>query len=110
MPWRALSAQQQRLGDRRAKGRGTKKVWYGARRFFDWLETRAYKMHIRVLLSKYRSYTAVPGLPRRAPQARRAAVARRARVARRTLHELMLLPLDDCRAAFEALRLPGAAR
>jgi excinuclease ABC subunit A len=26
------------------------------RRFFDWLETKAYKMHIRVLLSRYRSY------------------------------------------------------
>ncbi|HRA79040.1 MAG TPA: excinuclease ABC subunit A, partial [Burkholderiaceae bacterium] len=31
--------------------------WYGIRRFFDWLESKAYKMHIRVLLSKYRSYT-----------------------------------------------------
>ena len=29
----------------------------GVRRFFAWLETKAYKMHIRVLLSKYRSYT-----------------------------------------------------
>ena len=27
------------------------------RRFFAWLETKAYKMHIRVLLSKYRAYT-----------------------------------------------------
>ena len=34
-------------------------VWYGVRRFFEWLETKAYKMHIRVLLSKYRAYTAV---------------------------------------------------
>ncbi|GIL05791.1 MAG: UvrABC system protein A [Betaproteobacteria bacterium] len=31
--------------------------WYGIRRFFDWLESKAYKMHIRVLLSKYRAYT-----------------------------------------------------
>ena len=29
------------------------KRWYGVRRFFDWLESKAYKMHIRVLLSKY---------------------------------------------------------
>ena len=28
--------------------------WYGARRFFDWLETKSYRMHIRVLLSRYR--------------------------------------------------------
>ena len=32
-------------------------MWYGARRFFAWLETRAYKMHVRVLLSRYRAYT-----------------------------------------------------
>jgi excinuclease ABC subunit A len=31
--------------------------WYGIRRFFEYLESKSYKMHIRVLLSKYRSYT-----------------------------------------------------
>ncbi len=31
--------------------------WYGVQRFFDWLESRAYRMHVRVLLSRYRSYT-----------------------------------------------------
>jgi excinuclease UvrABC ATPase subunit len=31
--------------------------WYGVRRFFAWLESKSYKMHIRVLLSKYRAYT-----------------------------------------------------
>ncbi|HMB81145.1 MAG TPA: excinuclease ABC subunit UvrA, partial [Vicinamibacterales bacterium] len=31
--------------------------WYGVKVFFDWLETKAYKMHIRVLLSRYRAYT-----------------------------------------------------
>ncbi|WP_293222490.1 excinuclease ABC subunit UvrA [Ottowia sp.] len=36
------------------------KQWYGIRRFFAYLETKAYKMHIRVLLSKYRSYTPCP--------------------------------------------------
>ena len=34
--------------------------WYGVRRFFGYLESKAYKMHIRVLLSKYRSYTPCP--------------------------------------------------
>ena len=34
-----------------------KQQWYGIDRFFEYLETKAYKMHIRVLLSKYRSYT-----------------------------------------------------
>ena len=32
-------------------------TWYGVRHFFKWLESKAYKMHIRVLLSKYRAYT-----------------------------------------------------
>jgi excinuclease ABC subunit A len=32
--------------------------WYGVKGFFDWLETKAYKMHVRVFLSRYRSYTA----------------------------------------------------
>ena len=31
--------------------------WYGVGRFFKWLETKAYKMHVRVLLSRYRAYT-----------------------------------------------------
>ncbi|MDL5031612.1 excinuclease ABC subunit UvrA [Pelomonas sp. APW6] len=34
--------------------------WYGVHRFFEYLESKAYKMHIRVLLSKYRSYTECP--------------------------------------------------
>ncbi len=32
-------------------------VWYGVTHFFELLESKAYKMHIRVLLSKYRSYS-----------------------------------------------------
>ena len=29
------------------------------RGFFDWLETKKYKLHVRVFLSKYRGYTFV---------------------------------------------------
>jgi len=43
-------------GDPDWKGQWNKQ-WYGVRRFFEYLESKAYKMHIRVLLSKYRSYT-----------------------------------------------------
>ena len=32
-------------------------LWFGVRGFFNWLERKSYKMHIRVLLSKYRAYT-----------------------------------------------------
>jgi excinuclease ABC subunit A len=31
--------------------------WYGVQGFFEWMESRAYKMHVRVFLSRYRSYT-----------------------------------------------------
>ncbi len=35
-------------------GRGD---WFGIKGFFDWLESRRYKVHVRVYLSRYRSYT-----------------------------------------------------
>ncbi|MEZ5278299.1 MAG: excinuclease ABC subunit UvrA [Opitutaceae bacterium] len=31
-------------------------LWYGLGGFFDWLETNTYKMHVRVFLSRFRSY------------------------------------------------------
>ena len=37
-------------------GKDWPKGWVGLRGWFKWLETRAYKMHVRVLLSRYRSY------------------------------------------------------
>ncbi len=59
VPWRALDEDRRRWviegGDDWTGKWQTQ--WYGIRRFFDWLESKAYKMHIRVLLSKYRSYT-----------------------------------------------------
>ncbi len=55
-PWRDLT-DAQRAWVLDGEGEWTKNVWYGVRRFFAWLETKAYKMHIRVLLSRYRSYT-----------------------------------------------------
>jgi len=38
-------------------GRGE---WYGIRGFFQWLETKTYKMPVRVFLSRYRSYDVCP--------------------------------------------------
>jgi excinuclease ABC subunit A len=34
--------------------------WYGVRGFFRWLESNTYKMHVRVLLSRYRAYVRCP--------------------------------------------------
>ncbi|MEY4198825.1 MAG: hypothetical protein RLZZ265_565, partial [Verrucomicrobiota bacterium] len=36
------------------------KKWYGVKGYFRWLESKSYKMHVRVLLSRYRSYTRCP--------------------------------------------------
>src|SRR5690554_2372394 len=55
-PWAELTEAQRRwVID--GEGGWDEGVWYGMHEFFDWLESRAYKMHIRVLLSKYRAYT-----------------------------------------------------
>jgi excinuclease ABC subunit A len=36
------------------------KAWYGLKGYFRWLESKAYKMHVRVLLSRYRAYSTCP--------------------------------------------------
>ncbi len=80
-------------------------TWYGVRRFFKWLETKAYKMHIRVLLSKYRAYTLCPacGGTRLKPEATLWKLGPEAH----SIHDLMLLPIERVRAFFDALRLPA---
>lgn len=59
-PWYKLTPEQQAWviqGTPGYKEGNWNKQWYGIKRFFEYLESKAYKMHIRVLLSKYRSYT-----------------------------------------------------
>ncbi len=58
-PWFKLTPEQQKWvieGSPNWNGKWNQQ-WYGVHRFFAYLESKAYKMHIRVLLSKYRSYT-----------------------------------------------------
>ncbi len=62
-PWSKLTPEQRHWvieGTPHFKEGNWNKQWYGIRRFFQYLESKAYKMHIRVLLSKYRSYTTCP--------------------------------------------------
>ncbi|MBS0592334.1 MAG: excinuclease ABC subunit UvrA [Proteobacteria bacterium] len=58
-PWSQLTdAQRAWVLDGSPDWKGNwQRQWYGIHRFFGYLESKAYKMHIRVLLSKYRSYT-----------------------------------------------------
>ena len=61
-PWNKLSPEQQHWvihGSPHWNGKWNQH-WFGVKRFFEYLETKSYKMHIRVLLSKYRSYTPCP--------------------------------------------------
>jgi len=61
-PWRQLRAEHRAWvldGSPLWNGKWSQ-TWYGIRRFFEYLERKAYKMHIRVLLSRYRSYTECP--------------------------------------------------
>ncbi|NEX22253.1 excinuclease ABC subunit UvrA [Thiorhodococcus mannitoliphagus] len=109
-------------------------VWYGMRRFFAWLEGRSYKMHVRVLLSRYRSYDVCPACDgarlkdasldwrvgskaladqAMAPQQRFRHV--RTQMPQATwdalpglsVHDLLCLPISSCRDFFQALRLDG---
>jgi excinuclease ABC subunit A len=133
VPWRELTEAQRNWvieGD----GPWSKKVWYGARRFFDWLETKSYKMHIRVLLSKYRAYNscsacggarlktesllyrlgshecadrAMPRETRFRPAGTDFPDAAFHDLPGLTIHDVMLLPIDRCSDFFERVRLPA---
>lgn len=73
--------------------------WYGVQRFFDWLETKSYKMHVRVLLSKYRSYTACPTCQ----GTRLKADGLMWRIQGKHIHDLMLMPIDALKQWFDTL-------
>jgi excinuclease ABC subunit A len=111
------------------------KQWYGVRRFFGYLESKAYKMHIRVLLSKYRSYTpctvcrgarlkldallwrvgtkdgadaALDAAQRFMPAAVQWSRDQLEAMPGLTLHDLMLLPIARLRRFFDALTLESS--
>ena len=55
VPWRDLSPEA-RAWVVEGDGRRRDGHWFGVRGYFDWLERKSYRMHIRVLLSRYRGY------------------------------------------------------
>ncbi len=105
--YRALTAEQKRWvmqgdDDWVSWKKSGKTHWYGVKRFFDWLETKAYKMHIRVLLSRYRAYT--PCTTCNGTRLKEESLLWR--VDGLTLHEMMLMPVDKLRERFMALEIP----
>ena len=131
-PWRDLPAEARKWVIE-GEGAWTKKVWYGAKRFFAWLETRAYKMHVRVLLSRYRAYTpcsacggarlktqgllwrigsrelaerALGATPRFRPHGVEWSADTLAALPGLSIHDLMLLPVERSHEFFRSLTLP----
>ncbi|MEN9619792.1 MAG: hypothetical protein RL406_2029, partial [Pseudomonadota bacterium] len=109
--------------------------WYGIKRFFEYLESKAYKMHIRVLLSKYRSYTpcgtcagarlktdsllwrigtkehadaVLPPAKRFMPQGVQWTRAQLEAMPGLCLHDLMLLPIDKLHQFFNSTQVDVA--
>jgi excinuclease ABC subunit A len=66
VPFNQLSAEHQRWIIEGDKDYGIDedhqwpRAWYGVKGYFRWLESKSYKMHVRVLLSRYRAYTKCP--------------------------------------------------
>ncbi|WP_129781471.1 excinuclease ABC subunit UvrA [Peristeroidobacter soli] len=133
VPWRELT-EEQRQWVLEGEGSWEDKLWYGVRRFFAWLETKSYKMHVRVLLSKYRAYTpctvcdgarlktdallwrlgtkadakaVLPDALRFKPNGVQWNDAQLAELPGIGIHELMLLPIDRCKQFFDRLALPA---
>lgn len=79
-------------------GRGK---WYGIKGFFDWLETRKYKIHVRVKLAKYRNYTTCPACE----GSRLAPAAMNVRFRSHTIAGLFAMNVGDARAFWEYLPL-----
>ena len=80
--------------------------WYGVRRFFKWLESKAYKMHIRVLLSKYRAYS--PCTACNGTRLKPDATLWKLGTEKYSVYDLMLLPVDRLRHFFAQVKLPSA--
>jgi len=75
--------------------------WSGVRGFFEWLDTKKYKLHVRVFLSKYRGYTRCPDCE----GARLRQEARDVRVGHKTLPEVSALSIKEASGFFDALEL-----
>ncbi|MBI3880131.1 MAG: excinuclease ABC subunit UvrA [Verrucomicrobia bacterium] len=86
------------------------RAWYGVKGYFRWLESKAYKMHVRVLLSRYRAYSRCPACDGQRFNAdsllyrvRNAECGMRNGKASLTLADFYALPVRDALAFIEAL-------
>ena len=75
--------------------------WRGIKGFFKWLETKKYKLHVRVFLAKYRGYTKCP----ECDGARLRQEARDVKIGGLSLPEIVEMSISDAHAFFETLKL-----
>jgi excinuclease ABC subunit A len=76
--------------------------YYGVRGFFRWLESRTYKMHVRVFLSRYRSYKVCPDCG----GTRLKEEALLYRLGGLNIGQLYALSVDEANDFFETLQAP----
>ena len=75
--------------------------WRGIKGFFKWLETKKYKLHVRVFLAKYRGYTKCP----ECDGARLRQEARDVKIGMRSLPEIVDMSITDAHRFFDELKL-----
>jgi len=95
--WRHLSAEHRQLileGDPESK-------YDGVKGFFNWLERKKYKLHVRVFLSRYRGYATCP----ECGGTRLRAEARAVRITGKSITDLCKLTVKAARRFFEELQL-----
>jgi len=78
-----------------------KRGWRGVRGFFNWLETKKYKLHVRVFMAKYRGYTTCPEC--RGGRLRKEAQA--VKIGKKSLPEVVSLAINDAQKFFDELNL-----
>ncbi len=75
--------------------------WFGIKGFFEWLESRRYRVHVRVYLSKYRAYTSCEACG----GTRLKEEALQVYIGGKNIAELSEMSIDDLRAFFQDLDL-----
>ena len=83
--------------------------WYGVKGYFQWMETKTYKMHVRVFLSRYRAYKTCPTChgARFQPETLHFYLGANPKGKGLTLAEVNRLPLTHTRDFFASLPLPA---
>ncbi|MDK3160824.1 hypothetical protein QPK87_30330 [Kamptonema cortianum] len=110
IPFNELPRRQQDIiiygEDRRLKAEELweNKKWYGVRGYFEWLERKSYKMHVRVQLARYRSYQTCPTCQGR----RFNADTEHYRIAGMSIADMCMTPMDRLIPILEGLEIPAA--